>query len=126
MKIGLVCPYNIERNGGVLEVILALEEGLLARGHQVKIITPNPRSNTTDPRDDVIYAGTSVDFRTLSFTDTTSQVSSTADNEKIEAMLEAVSYTHLVAMRFSKSTPDSILPNTSSLAPNTPLKSLNF
>ena len=30
------------------------------------------------------------------------------------------------AMRFSKSTPDSMAPSTSSLAPNTPSKSLNF
>jgi phosphatidylinositol alpha-mannosyltransferase len=88
MKIGLVCPYNIDRNGGVLEVILALKEELNNRGHSVKIITPNPRGpEASSHSKDVILAGTSVDFRTLSFTDTTSQVSSTADNEKINSML---------------------------------------
>jgi phosphatidylinositol alpha-mannosyltransferase len=87
MKIGLVCPYNIHRPGGVLEVVLALKDGLEKRGHTVKIITPKPRNHEVEPEDNVIYAGVSTDFRTLSFTDTTSQVSSTADNEKIDAML---------------------------------------
>lgn len=89
MKIGLVCPYNIERSGGVLEVILTLKAGLEARGHVVKIITPYPRNHDIKPQPDVIFAGTSTDFRTLSFSTTTSQVSSTADNEEIDAMLAA-------------------------------------
>jgi phosphatidylinositol alpha-mannosyltransferase len=87
MKIGLVCPYCINEHGGVLEVVLALREGLDKRGHDVKIITPQPRKHDGGPPKDVIFAGTSVDFRTLSFSDTTSQVSSTADTEKIDAML---------------------------------------
>lgn len=88
MKIGLVCPYSINEHGGVLEVVLALKSGLEARGHNVRIITPQPRKHDTEPPKDVIFVGTSVDFRTLSFSDTTSQVSSTADNDKIDAMLE--------------------------------------
>ena len=44
-------------------------------------------THESEPSDDVIFAGTSVDFRTLSFSDTTSQVSSQADTEKIDAML---------------------------------------
>lgn len=87
MKIGLVCPYNIERSGGVLEVILALKTGLKKHGHTVKIITPYPRNHDIKPQKDVIFAGTSTDFRTLSFSTTTSQVSSTADTEEIDAML---------------------------------------
>ncbi|HEY5442252.1 MAG TPA: glycosyltransferase family 4 protein, partial [Candidatus Saccharimonadales bacterium] len=87
MKIGLVCPYNIERSGGVLEVILALKTGLEKRGHQVKIITPYPRNHDVKPQKDIIFVGTSTDFRTLSFSETTSQVSSTADTEEIDAML---------------------------------------
>jgi phosphatidylinositol alpha-mannosyltransferase len=89
MKIGLVCPYNIDRSGGVLEVILALKDGLETRGHDVKIITPYPRNHDLEHQADIIFAGTSTDFRTLSFSDTTSQVSSTADNDKIDAMLAA-------------------------------------
>ncbi|HVX47931.1 MAG TPA: glycosyltransferase family 4 protein [Candidatus Saccharimonadales bacterium] len=87
MKIGLVCPYSINEHGGVLEVVLALKGGLENRGHTVKIITPQPRKHEGGPPEDVIFAGTSVDFRTLSFSDTTSQVSSTADTDKIDAML---------------------------------------
>jgi phosphatidylinositol alpha-mannosyltransferase len=87
MKIGLVCPYNIDRSGGVLEVVLALKAELTDRGHQVKIITPYPRNPEKEKRPDIIFAGTSTDFRTLSFTDTTSQVSSTGGNEEIDAIL---------------------------------------
>lgn len=87
MKIGLVCPYNINKPGGVQEVVLALQSGLQKRGHTAKIITPYPRKHDPEPGPGVIYAGTSVDFRTLSFSDTTSQVSSTADNEHIDAVL---------------------------------------
>ncbi|HVV26040.1 MAG TPA: glycosyltransferase family 4 protein [Candidatus Saccharimonadales bacterium] len=89
MKIGLVCPYSISDHGGVLEVVLALKAGLEQRGHVVKIITPQPRKHGQEPPEGVIFAGTSVDFRTLTFSETTSQVSSTADNEKIDAMLAA-------------------------------------
>ncbi len=88
MKIGLVCPYNINKHGGVLEVVLALKKGLENRGHSVKIITPAPRGHESEPDDSVIFVGTSTDFRTLSFSDTTSQVSSTVDNDEIDAMLE--------------------------------------
>lgn len=87
MKIGLVCPYNINKHGGVLEVVLALKHGLEIKGHSVKIITPKPRGQKIEYKDDVILVGTSTDFRTLTFSDTTSQVSSTADNEEIDAML---------------------------------------
>ncbi len=87
MKIGLVCPYSINEHGGVLEVVLALKAGLEKRGHAVKIITPQPRKHDLEPPEDVIFVGTSVDFRPLSFSHTTSQVSSRADNEKIDAML---------------------------------------
>lgn len=90
MKIGLVCPYSIDKHGGVLEVVLALRDGLVKRGHSVKIITPKPRGTKNgDAPEGVIFIATSTDFRTLSFSDTTSQVSSTADNDKIDAMLAA-------------------------------------
>jgi phosphatidyl-myo-inositol alpha-mannosyltransferase len=87
MKIGLVCPYKINAPGGVQEVVWALKNGLEKSGHQTRIITPEPRKHGPHPDPDVIFAGTSVDFRTLSFSDTTSHVSSTADAERIDAML---------------------------------------
>jgi len=89
MKIGLVCPYSINKHGGVLEVVLALKAGLTNRGHQVKIITPKPRNHPDEVDDDVIFFGTSTDFRTLSFSDTTAQVSSTADVERIDEILDS-------------------------------------
>lgn len=86
MKIGLVCPYNINKPGGVLEVILALRDGLEDLGHSVKIITPKHRKHKHDIKDlpGVIYVGASTDFNTLS---TTTQVSSTSDNELIDKIL---------------------------------------
>lgn len=43
MKIGLVCPYNMfEHSGGVNQVIMCLADGLVKKGHIVKIITPRP------------------------------------------------------------------------------------
>lgn len=66
---------------------MALKDGLKARGHHVKIITPHPRNHELMNKPDIIFAGTSTDFRTLSFTHTTSQVSSTADNDHIDKVL---------------------------------------
>lgn len=87
MKIGLVCPYNINKQGGVLEVVLALKAGLEQRGHKVKIITPMPRGGEpADHPDDIIFFGSSTDFGALSRT--TAQVSSIADSEKVDTMLE--------------------------------------
>lgn len=91
MKIGLVCPYNINKHGGVLEVVLALKDGLDDRGHDVRIITPMPRSDRSKksvekPPKDVIFMGTSADFHSPA--STTTQVSSTHDNDEIDAILE--------------------------------------
>jgi phosphatidylinositol alpha-mannosyltransferase len=86
MKIGLVCPYSINKQGGVLEVVLALKDGLQARGHTAKIITPLPRGNNVEHPEDIIFFGTSTDFRSTSHT--TAQISSTADNDEIDAILK--------------------------------------
>lgn len=85
MKIGLVCPYSINKHGGVLEVVLALQEGLSLRGHEVKIITPMPRGGKDLEHPDAIFIGNSTDFR--SPTHTTGQVSSITDNDKVDAIL---------------------------------------
>lgn len=86
MKIGLVCPYNIHKHGGVLEVVLALKEGLDERGHTTRIITPKPRKKEhQEAPKDVIFMGTSTDFHSPAHT--TTQVSSTHDNEEIDAIL---------------------------------------
>ncbi len=90
MKIGLVCPYNISKHGGVLEVVLALQAGLQERGHEVKIITPLPNGSDSLDHPDVIFIGNSVDFRSLAHT--TSQVSSTAGGEEVDAILDAENF----------------------------------
>jgi phosphatidylinositol alpha-mannosyltransferase len=86
MKIGLVCPYNMERHGGVNEVILALQAGLKANGHVAKIITPKPRGYDPKEDKDIIFIGTSTDVRSPAAT--TTQVSSSDDTEKIDAILD--------------------------------------
>lgn len=87
MKIGLVCPYSINKHGGVLEVVLALHDGLVKRGHVVKIITPRPRTYDAEhPPEDVIFFGNSTDFKAA---DTTPQVSSKEDTERVDAILAA-------------------------------------
>jgi phosphatidyl-myo-inositol alpha-mannosyltransferase len=86
MKIGLVCPYNIAKNGGVAEVVHTMYRELKARGHKVKIITPQPRDGSAEPKEDILFAGASSDFR--SPTHTTLQVSASVDTEAIAQMLE--------------------------------------
>ena len=86
MKIGLVCPYTINKHGGVLEVILALRSGLKQRGHEVRIITPKPRGSELDHDPDMIFIGNSTDIRSPSHT--TGQVSSAVDSEEIDAILD--------------------------------------
>jgi phosphatidylinositol alpha-mannosyltransferase len=87
MKIGIVCPYAINKHGGVQEVILALRDGLVAKGHSVKILTPSPRiKGVARAPEGVIYIGTSTDFR--SPMRTTTQVSNVVDNEVIDGILD--------------------------------------
>ncbi|HUA13262.1 MAG TPA: glycosyltransferase family 4 protein, partial [Candidatus Sulfotelmatobacter sp.] len=86
MKIGLVCPYNINKHAGVLEVVLSLEDGLNSLGHEVKIITPKPRGHDIKEAPNIIYLGTSTDFRSPA--STTTQVSSSDDAEKIDAVFK--------------------------------------
>lgn len=85
MKIGIVCPYNIARGGGVQEIVLSTKTELTKRGHKVKIITPAPRDNENTHHPDIIFVGNSVDYRSPMHT--TVQVSATGDIEKIDRML---------------------------------------
>jgi phosphatidylinositol alpha-mannosyltransferase len=85
MKIGLVCPYDMNKGGGVKECVQALYEGLVRNGHDVRIITPRLRGTNGDNKD-TIYLGTSTDFR--SPTHTTSQIGASGDGSEIDAMLE--------------------------------------
>lgn len=84
MKIGLVCPYDITKGGGVQEIVRAQQKLLLARGHDAYIITPLPRAGV-EPEDKMIFVGGSTDFH--SPTKTTIQISASVA-ENVTAMLE--------------------------------------
>lgn len=86
MKIGLVCPYNITLGGGVLEQVKAIRTELELRGHDVRIITPQPRSvpDDCDVRG-VIMLGSAADFKTPLHT--TAQFSASIDTAEIDKML---------------------------------------
>jgi phosphatidylinositol alpha-mannosyltransferase len=86
MKIGLVCPYSMARGGGVQEIVRAMYKELTKRGHDVKIITPQPREFDGIDTEGLLFVGSGNDFR--SPMGTTSQVSASIDNEAIEQMLE--------------------------------------
>ncbi|MDB5166282.1 MAG: hypothetical protein JWM37_354 [Candidatus Saccharibacteria bacterium] len=88
MKIGIVCPYNIARGGGVQEVVLALCKDLNRRGHTAKIITPQPRElESVEENPNIIFLGGSADL--YSPMHTLAQVSASISNEAIDAVLEA-------------------------------------
>lgn len=82
MKIGLVCPYDITKGGGVQEIVRAQAKRLLARGHDAYIITPLPREGA-EREDNIIFVGGSADFSALG---TTAQVSAGV-NDSIDHML---------------------------------------
>lgn len=84
MKIGLVCPYSIAKGGGVQECVFAMQAELTRRGHEVYIITPQPRDHDEQPPKNTIFIGSATDFN--SPLHTTVQVSA-AENEKIDQVL---------------------------------------
>ncbi|MDB5184462.1 MAG: hypothetical protein JWN38_270 [Candidatus Saccharibacteria bacterium] len=86
MKIGIICPYNIHKGGGVQEHVKALQAELIKRGHQAIIITPLPRDTDVIDMHNVIFIGTSTDFRSPMHTSV--QVSATAATEKIKEVLD--------------------------------------
>lgn len=87
MKIGLVCPYNIAKGGGVQEIVIAMQAEIARRGHTAKILTPEPRDMPDFHRKDhIIFVGGAADFK--SPLHTTSQFSLAADTYGITQMLE--------------------------------------
>lgn len=87
MKIGLVCPYDMYRGGGVQECVRALQADLEARGHHARIITPMPRvKSETKVIEDVIFVGSSRQIRSPFHT--TSQISASVNNDLLEEVLD--------------------------------------
>jgi len=86
VKIGLVCPYDIARSGGVQEVVLALCEQLEQKGHTARIITPLLRRNKTRQADHIIFVGTAAKVRSPFHT--SAEVSVSLNVDEIDSMLE--------------------------------------
>jgi phosphatidylinositol alpha-mannosyltransferase len=87
MKIGLVCPYNLFKGGGVQECVLALQSELAARGHDVLIITFQPREYSGEVPEFVRLLGRGRDVK--SPFNTTAQVSVTVDMDQVDELFEA-------------------------------------
>lgn len=85
MKIGIVCPYDVTKGGGVQEIVKSQVAGLNRRGHEVYLITPRPRDHNGLTEDHVIFVGGSADLRSPG--STTVQISAGL-TEDIERVLE--------------------------------------
>jgi len=86
MKIGLVCPYDFYRQGGVQKLVEQLDTELTARGHDVRIITPRPRAYKGDVPDRTIFIGQSAKWNTP--IKTTLEVGMSLDLTEMEEVLE--------------------------------------
>jgi phosphatidyl-myo-inositol alpha-mannosyltransferase len=86
MKIGLVCPYNIAIGGGVQEQVKAMQTELARRGHDVIILTPQPRVPYVDDGRKVVFLGSAADVKTP--LNTTSQFSASVLTDEIDNVLE--------------------------------------
>ncbi len=86
MKIGLVLPYNITKSGGVQEQVLAQQAELTRRGHDVTVLTPQPRDPYTSDGRKFIFLGTATDLKTP--LNTVAQVSASVLTDEIDSVLE--------------------------------------
>lgn len=85
MKIGLVCPYDMFKGGGVQECVLALQHELMARGHIAKIITPRPKGSSEKSTETMLLVGNSRDITAFH---TTAQVAVAMDTKELDAILD--------------------------------------
>lgn len=85
IKIGIVCPYDYFRHGGVQEHIRAVAEELRKRGNDVKVITPTPPSGENLDPENVITLGKS---SLINAPGTSFEVSASASSAAIDAMFE--------------------------------------
>lgn len=90
MKIGLVCPYDFMRPGGVQKLIETLDTELTARGHDVRVITPRPPHYKGDPPARTIFVGRSTKWNTPM--STTLEVGASFEPSDLEEMLEAENF----------------------------------
>lgn len=86
MKIGLVCPYNVFKGGGVQECVLAMQSELTKRGHRVLIISFKPRGYKSDAQPFMRLLGRGRDVK--SPFNTTAQISVTVDINEVDQLFE--------------------------------------
>ena len=86
MKIGLICPYNLHKSGGVQECVLALQRLYIKKGHQALIITPKPKSFDGKKFENVIYVGTATDIKSPFHT--TAQISVSVDGKELDSIIK--------------------------------------
>ena len=86
VRIGLVCPYNICLGGGVQESVLAVQQELQKRGHDVYVITPLSREARENPPAGAILVGAGADVR--SPFSTTAQISASINPEELERIVD--------------------------------------
>lgn len=89
MKVGLICPYNVFKGGGVQEYVLGLRDGLNAAGHQAWIITPQPPGYKGPKIPGILMLGGSAPIRALH---TYSQISASVDIDKLEDALKTYKF----------------------------------
>lgn len=85
MKIGLVCPYDIFRPGGVQAYVSAIRDELKKRGHDAKIIAPIPKKLPEHVDPDIILLSESRPLNTPFRT--TVDISYKVDNDEIDQVL---------------------------------------
>ena len=83
LKIGIVCPYDFTKFGGVRDHIRGITSELRRRGHTVMVITPTPNGGGT-PEEGVIYVGSSTSMNTPF--GTTPQLSVSGTPQDVEDM----------------------------------------
>jgi phosphatidyl-myo-inositol alpha-mannosyltransferase len=86
MRVGIVCPYNIVRGGGVQECVIALQSELEKRGHHARILTPQSREARNQNIKNVIFLGGGTDIKSPFAT--SAQISASASAESLQAELE--------------------------------------
>lgn len=87
MRIGIICPYNYFRPGGVQMCVQSIAAELKNRGHYVRVIVPRPRVVPDDIDDNIIMLGGSTEFNTPFATK--ADLSLSISNERIDALFES-------------------------------------
>lgn len=86
LRIGILCPYDYFRHGGVQEHIRAVADELRARGHYVKVIAPTTHAGFVAKDPNVILIGVAKKINTIT---TTAELAVSASPKDIDTMFEA-------------------------------------